>query len=106
MSLNMKIFLQSLKRLSEASNRATYAYTYIGKPLPKKHFPDNCVHFANEIEKSAKLGTTYQREVLKSIARHLKNQNTSLAQDVIDKLDIKTTSLIPKSALDFIRRNS
>lgn len=103
----MAIFLQSLKKLSESSSLAKYAYSYIGnQPVPKKHFADNCNKLATDIEKAASKGTRYQQELLRSVARHVKNQNVSLAQDILDKTDSDTRNIIPKIALDFIRRNS
>lgn len=103
----MKAFLLSLQKLSEASDMPRYAYSYMGnQPIPKKHFADNCIKLAADIEKSAK-GTTYhQADLLKSIARHVKNQNLLLAQDVIDKLDPKTKKMIPEMILKFIERNA
>lgn len=107
MSFNMRTFILRLQMLSESSNVARYAYSYIGKRSgPSKHFADNCKHFADEIEKSLKGATPYQVSVLKSIARHVKNQNLSLAQDALDKLDSGTKSLVPKLTLNFISRNS
>ena len=107
MSFNMRTFLFRLQKLSEASSHPRYAYSYVDKnSQPTKHFADNCKHFAGVIEKSTKGATLYQTSVLKSIARHVGNQNLSLAQDAIDKLDFGTRRLIPESALNFISRNS
>lgn len=103
----MRSFLLRLQKLSESSSLARYAYSYVGRQTaPSKHFSDNCKHFANEIERSLNVATSYQKTVLKSVARHVKNQNLTLAQDIIDKLDYGTKSLIPNVVLSFISRNS
>lgn len=107
MSFNMRALLFRLQKLREASSLPRYAYSYVDKnSRPTKHFADNCKHFADVIEKSTKGTTLYQTSVLKSIARHVGNQNLSLAQEAIDKLDFGTRRLIPDVVLNFISRNS
>lgn len=106
MSINMKMFLQSLKRMNESS-LAKYAYSYPSNLTgPSKKFAENCSHFADIINRQSNNGTPYQQAVLKSVARHVKNQNLTLAQGVLDKVDEDTKNIIPKSILDFIHRNS
>lgn len=106
MSINMKIFLQSLKRMHESS-LAKYAYSYPSNLTgPSKKFGENCKQFSDAIDKVSKTGTPYQKAVLQSVARHVRNQNLTLAQDVLNKVDEETKNIIPKSILDFIHRNS
>jgi hypothetical protein len=102
----MKLFLKSLSRMCESSI-AKYAYSYPSNLSgPTKKFAENCKNFADVIDKHAKQGTPYQQAVLKSVARHVRNQNLLLAQDVLNQVDVETKNIIPKSILDFVSRNS
>lgn len=86
---------------------AKYAYSYPSNLTgPRKKFAENCKQFADVIDKKSKTGTPYQQQILKSVARHVRNQNLTLAQGVLEQLDVQTKNIIPKTILDFIRRNS
>jgi len=84
-----------------------YAYSYMGSlEVPKKQFSANCKKFSLEIDSISTAKTSYQKQILKSISAHIKQENFLLAQDLIDKLDAGTKKLIPIHILHFIERNA
>lgn len=84
-----------------------YAYSYMGSlEVPKKQFSANCKKFSSEIDNILNVKTSYQKQILKSIAVHVRNENLLLAQDLIDKLDAGTKKIIPIHVLHFIERNA
>jgi hypothetical protein len=86
---------------------AKYAYSYPSNLTgPSKKFGENCKQFSETIDRVSKSGTAYQQAVLQSVSRHVRNQNLTLAQDVLNKVDQDTKHIIPKVILDFISRNS
>jgi hypothetical protein len=102
--IERKLFLQHLKKLSES--HYTYAYTMQGTPEKARQFSNNCKEYAKKIISAANTGTPYQKEVLKSIARHVAAENLLLAQDVLSKIDAETKNMIPNLVLGFISRYS
>lgn len=101
---DIKLFLKALKSLSESKD----TQYRIGSPAPFKNanFESNCREFADVIETASKKSTTFQAQLLKSIARHVRSKNLLLAQKTIDDLDRKTKELIPNHILTFISRYS
>lgn len=102
--LNIKLFLKSLKSLTEA--RTTQYRLGDSIPLQSRQFEINCRDHANVLVRLAKNCTKFQAELIKSIARHVNNKNLHLAQQTIDDLDSGTKSLIPSHIINFISRYS
>lgn len=101
---DIKLFLKALKSLSESKD--TQYRIGVSVPFKNANFESNCREFADAIDTASKKGTTFQAQLLKSIARHVRSKNLLLAQKVVDDLDRGTKSLLPSHILNFISRYS